>query len=199
MTIHRAYFFDSVRYYLASTQALSQDQVDGLTILLDEADAVGIDGTGDVDDRMIAYLLATQWHETAFCCQPIAEYGKGAGKSYGVPAGPYGQTYYGRGFVQLTWYDNYVTQDRKLGLNQALVKNADLALDPEIATKILFGGMRDGDFTGKTLADYFTSELTDWYNARRIVNGTDQASAIANYGEKFSNALSHTFGPPRAT
>jgi putative chitinase len=196
--IHRDYFFDSVRFYLDGNQALSQDQVDGLEILLAEADAAGIEGAADVDDRMIAYILATQWHETAFTCQPIAEYGKGKGKSYGQPAGPYGQCYYGRGFVQLTWLENYQTQDRKLGLNDELVKNPDLALDPAIATRILFGGMRDGDFTGKKLADYFTTTLTDWFNARRIVNATDQASAIANYAEKFLNALSHTFGPPRA-
>jgi putative chitinase len=196
--IHRGYFFDSVAFYLDSTQALSQDQVDGLEVLLAEADAAGIEGAAAVDDRMVAYILATAWHETAFTCQPIAEYGKGQGKSYGVPAGPYGQCYYGRGFVQLTWYENYVAQDQKLGLNDELVKRPDLALEPAIATKILFGGMRDGDFTGKKLADYFTDALTDWYNARRIVNATDQASAIANYGEKFLNALSHTFGPPRA-
>ncbi len=196
--IHRDYFFDSVRYYLDSNQALTQDQVAGLEILLAEADAAGIEGTAEVDDRMTAYILATQWHETAFTCQPIAEYGKGAGKPYGVPAGPYGQVYYGRGFVQLTWYDNYVTQDAKLGLHEELVKRPDLALDPAIATRILFGGMRDGDFTGKQLRDYFTATGTDWYNARRIVNATDQASTIAGYAERFLNALSHTFGPPRA-
>ena len=196
--IHRSYFFDSVRFYLASDQSLTQDQVDGLNILVDCAEIVGLEGAGDLDDRQIAYVLATAWHETAFSCEPIAEYGKGAGKPYGMPAGPYGQCYYGRGYVQLTWYDNYAAQDAKLELHEALVKDADLALDPVMAAKILFWGMRDGDFTGKRLADYFTADTTDWYNARRIVNGTDCASAIADYGEKFLNALSHTFAPPRA-
>jgi len=198
MPIHRAYFFDSVRFYLDANQSLTQAQVDGLNLLLEYADLVGIEGSAAVDDRMVAYIFATAWHETGFTCQPIAEYGQGAGKPYGVPAGPYGQVYYGRGFVQLTWYDNYATQDAKLELNGALVKNADLALDPELATKILFGGMLDGDFTGQRLGDYFTDTETDWYNARRIVNATDQASTIAGYAEKFLNALSHTFAPPRA-
>jgi len=196
--IHRPYFFDSVRFYLDSNQSLTQTQVDGLNMLLDYYEKVGIEGFADYEDRYFAYILATAWHETAFTVQPIAEYGKGAGKPYGVPAGPYNQVYYGRGFVQLTWYDNYKTQDDKLGLNGNLVQNADLALDPEIATEILFAGMRDGDFTGKKLADYFTADTTDWYNARRIVNATDQATTIAGYAEKYLNAIAHTFAPPRA-
>jgi putative chitinase len=193
--IHRAYFYESVRFYLDADKSLAQGQVDGLNAMLDYYETVGIEGAADYDDRELAYMLATAWHETAFTCQPIAEYGKGKGKPYGVPAGPYGQVYYGRGYVQLTWYDNYRRQDDKLGLGGALVKNADLALDPLIAAQILFGGMHDGDFTGKKLADYFTLTTTDWYNARRIVNGTDCATAIATYAEKFLNAVSHTFPP----
>jgi len=198
MPIHRTYFFDSVRFYLDANQSLVQDQVDGLNLLLDFYETVGIEGAATYDDRYFAYILATAWHETAFTVQPIAEYGKGAGKPYGVPAGPYNQVYYGRGFIQLTWYDNYQRQDAKLGLGGDLVKTPDLALDPEVATQILFAGMLDGDFTGKKLADYFTADTTDWYNARRIVNATDQASTIAGYAEKFLNAIAHTFAPPRA-
>ncbi len=196
--IHRDYFFASVRFYLAAGQSMTQDQVAGLSALLEYYESVGIEGSGDFEDRYVAYILATMWHETGFTCQPIGEYGKGSGKPYGKPAGPYNQVYYGRGFVQLTWYDNYLVQDEKLGLKSELVKKPDLALDPEIATEILFRGMRDGDFTGKKLADYFTESMTDWYNARRIVNATDQATTIAGYAEKFLNAIAHTFGPPRA-
>jgi putative chitinase len=192
--IHRAYFFASVRYYLDSTQSLTQEQVDGFETLLATYEAA----PDAVDDRMLAYILATSWHETAFRMQPIAEYGKGSGKSYGQPAGPYGQCYYGRGYVQLTWLENYQRQDTKLALNGQLVKNADLALDPVIAAQILFGGMVDGDFTGKKLRDFFTLEETDWYNARTIVNAHDCATDIASYAEKFCNALSHTFDAPRA-
>lgn len=196
--IHRHYFFDSVRYYLDSSQSLSQEQVDGFTALLDYFDAPAVDAAqgGWCDDRMLAYILSTAWHETAFRVAPIAEYGKGAGKPYGVPVPPYGQVYYGRGFVQLTWLENYERQDDKLGLDGALVKDADLALQMQIATDVLFGGMRDGDFTGAKLAQFFTPDTTDWYNARTIVNGHDQASAIADYAEKFLNALSHTFPLP---
>jgi putative chitinase len=188
--IQRKYFFDSVRGSLFAG-SLNQSQVDGLNALLDYAES------NLVDDRHLAYVLATTFHETAQTMQPIAEYGKGKGKSYGNPAGPYGQCYYGRGYVQLTWYDNYVKQDKKLGLNDELVKNADLALDPTIAMQVLFQGMNDGDFTGVGLPKYITcknveTDTTDFYNARKIVNGLDCAQQIQGYAQKFANAITHT-------
>src|SRR5215510_12362012 len=130
--IIRKYYFDSVRGSLFSG-SMNQPQVDGQTALLDNAEMLGW------DDRWTAYLLATTFWETAQTMQPIAEYGKGKGKPYGVPAGPYGQVYYGRGYVQLTWLDNYQKQDQKLGLGGRLIKNADLALDQRIALQVIFG------------------------------------------------------------
>jgi hypothetical protein len=35
--------------------------------------------------------------------EPIAEWGKGQGRLYGVACGPYGQVYDGRGLLLLTW------------------------------------------------------------------------------------------------
>lgn len=67
--------------------------------------------------------------------------------------------------------------------------NPDFALSDEIAAKIITVGMRDGIFTGKRLADYFTAVGYDWLNARRIINGTDRDSDIAGYGKKFQTAL----------
>jgi hypothetical protein len=55
----------------------------------------------------LAYVLATVYHETASTMEPIEEYGKGAGHSYGEPDPETGQVYDGRGYVQLTWKDNY--------------------------------------------------------------------------------------------
>jgi putative chitinase len=192
MTIHREYFFDSIRASLAGG-SLTQDQVDGCTVFLDWYDRENppLPERYHVDDRMLAYILATTWHETAFTMQPIEEYGKGKGMKYGVPAGPYGQIYYGRGYVQLTWYENYKRQDEKLGLLTALEKDPDLALDPVVAKEIIIKGMVDGDFTGKKLGDFFTATLTDWYEARTIVNAHDQATTIAKYAEAFCNAITH--------
>jgi putative chitinase len=190
MTIQRKYFFDSVRSSLFSG-SMNQDQVDGLNTILDYAEEQG------TDDRHLAYILATTFHETAQTMQPIAEYGKGKGKSYGTPDPSTGQTYYGRGYVQLTWKDNYQKQDDKLGLNGRLVKDADLAMDPIVALQVLFGGMYDGDFTGVGLPKYIlcedpASDTTDFYNARKIVNGLDCATQIQGYAQLFANAITHT-------
>jgi len=188
MSIHRDYFFDSIRYYLAGG-SLTQGQVDGANLLLAWFDLQNPDlpDQHHLDDRMLAYCFATAWHETAFTLQPVVESG---GESY-LKSKPY-YPWYGRGLVQLTWDYNYQKQDDKLHLKGALMANPDLALDPTLATTILLLGMADGDFTGKRLGDYFTDDLTDWYNARRIVNGTDKANEIASYAEKFCNAITHT-------
>jgi len=185
--IHRDYFFDSVRCYLFTS--LTQQQVDGLNIFLDWYDIENppIPERYHLGDRELAYILATTYHETAFTMAPVSEYG---GESY-LKSKPY-YPYYGRGYVQLTWEDNYKKQDQKLSLGGQLVNTPDMALDPTIALEVIIEGMCDGDFTGKNLADYFTDDETDWYNARRIVNGTDCASTIAGYAEKFLNAIAHT-------
>jgi hypothetical protein len=185
MVIHRKYFFDSVRASLFNG-ALIQGQVDGLNVLLDEGDARAW------DHRWLAYLLATTYHETAKTMQPIAEYGKGQGRPYGVPDPVTGQTYYGRGYVQLTWKENYAKMAEICSV--PLVEEADLALEPEIAGMVIFEGMERGLFTGVGLPDYFTATVTDWYNARRIVNALDRAEEIAGYAEKFHAALSWTPG-----
>jgi len=192
MGIHRKYFFDNLRFYLF--KSFTQGQVDGLNVFLDWYDTANPPAPAryHVDDRMLAYVLATTYHETAATMQPIAEYGNGKGKKYGVPDPVTGQTYYGRGYVQLTWKDNYQRQDAKLSLGGSLVATADRALEPQIALDVILGGMVDGDFTGKRLGQFFTAEVTNWYDARTIVNGYDQASLIAGYAEKFCNALTQT-------
>jgi hypothetical protein len=168
--IDRKLFFGNVR---ASFGRLSQSQVDGFALILDTWD---LQKTMS-DQRWLAYMLATVWHETAKTMQPIEEYGKGRGRVYG-PTG-----FWGRGYVQLTWEANYLKAGQKLGVD--MVANPDLALKPNFAVKILFYGMRDGWFTGKKLADYFSATVNDPVSARRIINGTDRAALIADYHAKF--------------
>src|SRR5262249_49782772 len=103
-----------------------------------------------------------------------------------------GQTYYGRGYVQLTWRENYQTMQETLAGSPQLVANADLALDCEIATQVIFIGMDSGLFTGKKLADWITDDATNFYDARTTVNGHDCASDIAAYATKFADAITHT-------
>lgn len=133
----------------------------------------------------LAYVLATTYHETAATMRPIAEYGLGKGRSYGEPDPQTGQTYYGRGYVQLTWKENYqkaqeiVMNPLTLEHDVPFVMQPDLAMSPGYATQIAIGGMINGWFTGKKLGDYLTRYETDYVNARRIINGTDRAEQIA--------------------
>jgi putative chitinase len=183
--INREFFFGQVRRLLF-LGSLRQSQVDGLNVILDGWEA---QYAAD-DDRWLAYALATTYHETDQKIQPIEEYGKGRGQPYGKPDPETGKTYYGRGFVQLTWKKNYDTMGKKIGVD--LVSYPELALDATNATKILFIGMIDGLFTGKSLGDYFNQNSDDWVSARRIINDHDKAQAIAVYGHNFYAAISYT-------
>jgi hypothetical protein len=195
MKIQRKFFFDIARAKLFDG-ALTQSQVDGMNAILDYAEKHGI------DDRHLGYVLATSLHETGRTMQPIEEWGKGAGHSYGEPdPPPDGPKFYGRGLVQLTHRTNYEKQDKKLKLGGKLVKNPDLALEMDIALQIIFGGMADGDFTGKKLNDWIPCEdpatdPTDFYSARTIVNGYDCASQIHQYANNFSAAIMHASRTP---
>ena len=71
----------------------------------------------------------------------------------------------------------------------ALIVNPELALAPDIAAFVMFEGMMRGTFTGKSLSNYFNDKTTDWLNARRIINGTDEAAAIANIAKAFFTDL----------
>lgn len=172
-------FFDAVRSITAS---LSQTQVDGINAIIDHASHHPL--------GWVAYELATAWHEARF--KPQSEWGKGKGRPYGKPGAYYGQAPYGRGFVQLTWDRNYEWADKRFGMNGALLKNFDLALEPDLAARILVIGMEEGAFTGKKLSDYLTGWRGDkqsFINSRRIVNGTDKADLIAGHAMHFQNAL----------
>ena len=155
-----------------------------------------------------AYILATIWHETATTMQPIAEYGKGKGRIYGTwyrnskdqlytfkdsskttayLSDDYPHLYYGRGYVQLTWFENFKKASEKL--KHDFLNNPDDVMQIEHATNILLLGMKEGWFTGRKLSDYINQSKKDYLNARRIINGMDKASLIAGYAETIEKAL----------
>ena len=179
--IDRKAFFSSVRKSLFSG-SLTQDQVDGMEAILDEWD---IRHLSRLD--WLAYMLATTYHETARTMQPIREYGRGKGRKYGRKDPRTGHAYYGRGFVQLTWADNYKRAGKEIGVD--FYNNPDLVMELKHATKILFDGMISGWFTSKKLNHYITQTKTDFVQARRIINGMDKARTIAGYAKKFRAAL----------
>lgn len=181
--IDRDVFFVQIRSLFGR---MSQSQVDGLNSLLD--------AVGGCLINEAAYMLATAYHETAHTMQPIEEYGKGRRYDYGkhlkMNRKPYSESlpiYYGRGYVQLTWYENYDKAGRLLKLD--LLRQPELALQADVAAKIMRDGMFDGWFTGKKLGDYVGLRTADYVSARRVINGMDKAQFIAGYAVTFELAL----------
>jgi predicted chitinase len=146
---------------------------------------------GVTNKAQIAYILATTVHESGagkflkeFDCGTRYENRSDLGNSRGGD----GVRYKGRGYVQITGRRNYTDWSRRLGVD--LVGNPQLAERPEVAAKILVGGMKDGTFTGRKLGDYINGSRTDFANARRTVNGTDKAGLFAATAQKILAAMS---------
>jgi putative chitinase len=192
MPYDRKFFFDTVRKDLFHGN-LTQKQVDGMEYLLAIWERHFEEPNPRDGTKWLAYSLATFYHETAYTMEPIEEYGKGSGKSYGKPTGPYNQCYYGRGYVQLTWEENYKNGQKyakeRYGVTCSIHEHAHEALTHETSALISYDGMVFGWFTGVGLPKYFNATVEDPVNARRIVNGTDKASTIADYYWKFKSAL----------
>mgnify|MGYP003515085589 CR=1 FL=1 len=98
--INKQTFFENIRPLLFTN--LTQLQVDSINGLFDEIEAQNV-----TDLKHIAYVFATAYHEamnvkTGERIVPISEYG---GEKYLKSKKYY--PYYGRGFVQITWFDNY--------------------------------------------------------------------------------------------
>ena len=142
------------------------------------------------DIRWAAYMLATAWLETKFTFQPIEEDGKGDGRDYGkgetytdTKGVKHDNIYYGRGYAQITWLKNYLANGKAIGLDEQLAIDPSKALDPSTAYQLMSQGMRNGTFTGVSLSHYIAGAKCDYFNARRIINGTDRAAEIANTAE----------------
>lgn len=209
MVIHidRTHFFDIVRQSLFKG-ALSARQVEGMEAILNFWEA----RMPNADRRWLAYILATAFHETAYTMQPVRETlatsdeeaverlerAFAAGKLSWVKT-PYwrrdedGKSWHGRGLVQLTHKRNYEAMSTLTGID--LVADPDRAMEMDVAVMILIEGMVAGSFATHKLADHLNAEKEDWVNARLIVNGTDRAEKIADYGRAFLAAIRSQ--PPR--
>ena len=86
-------------------------------------DKVGLDNKGKL------MVLAQFVHESGYFKYSY-ELGRGNGKSYGNPSGPYKKIYYGRGPIQITWEQNYKTITQEIfpamGINANIWENPDL-------------------------------------------------------------------------
>lgn len=175
--INRKVFFDTIRPDQFDG-ALSAGQVEGCERILAYREEVW----PGMPDNELAYLLGTVKWETGHSMQPVEEGFPMTGarlRAFQKSLRYY--PFYGRGLVQITHATNY----EKFGIKAAPAK----ALEWPTALDICFRGMILGMFTGKRLSDYFAPDREDWLNARRIVNGTDQAERIADIARGFYAAI----------
>lgn len=188
MDMDRSKFYDMIRPMFGK---LNQEQVDAFEWLFETYPE-------DVSIPQMAYGLATVYHETAQTMQPITEYGSTSyfnkyepgtklGKQLGNTKPGDGAKFKGRGYVMITGRANYQKAGDKLGVD--LINHPEKACDREIARQIMRRGCWEGWFTGKKFTDYLNDTEKDYYNCRRVINGTDKASTIAGYAEKFEDAL----------
>jgi putative chitinase len=196
-TFDRTKFFDLYRERFGP---LTQELVDALEFLLGRVEEDTRFAGTESDRRKVAYCLATFKWETAHTMRPIDErggdryfntrYGPATkvGKRLGNTKAGDGARFHGRGYVQLTGRANYARAKTIIGVD--LIGSPELAKDPLVAYGIAMQGMSDGWFTGKKLAHYFKDDTApDWVNARRMINGLDQAERIADIARRFNEML----------
>jgi putative chitinase len=194
-----AAFFDSLRSGLLGPD-LSQSEVEGCNALLEAF------GAASWPLSWAAYGFATAYHETSHSMQPVKEIGgpryffrmydkdgnrPSVAKRLGNSQAGDGARYFGRGYVQLTGRSNY----RKAGeeLRLPLEADPDLALQPEIAARVMVRGMNEGWFTTQRCSTHLPltsgGDKACFCAARKIINGQDCAPLIASYALKFQEAL----------
>jgi putative chitinase len=196
---HRRFFTD---FSLRTGLTLTPERRNAIDFLLTkfESDA------GFTMLRELAYVLATIRWETAHTFMPIKEkrFNRNTNPREWEKQDRYWRTgFYGRGYVQITWEENY----RKAGRNLAgtrlviertpvvvnaetFVQNPNYVLNQEAAYAICSGGMRQGWFTGKKLGDFILEgKPPDYVGARRVINGTDHAQDIATLATQFELLL----------
>jgi hypothetical protein len=183
---------------------LSDGQVKGMNALFRCWASHKIPGSDN--NRLLAYILASVFHETGGRMLPVRETlastdaGAIAALEKAWKAGklgqvktPYwrkdkdGKSWFGRGDIQLTYRVNYDALGKRIGVD--LVGNPSLALDVDISAEIAIVGMLEGLFTKRKLTDFFNLKKDDPIGARAVVNGTDKAKLIAGYYKSFLDAL----------
>ena len=196
MYIDHTAFFNG---YRSAFGRLKQGQVTGIELLGRHMEA----DPAVTDLRWAAYMLATVKHECADTWQPIIERGPRdyfdqyeTGTAKGTRLGNTqpgdGYRFRGRGYVQITGRGNYarLTSALSRGADANLEDDPEHTLRPAIAYGIMSVGMRKGLFTGKKLSDYISrSGGCDYKQARRIINGLDRASLIADYAATLEDVL----------
>lgn len=188
----RKLFFEQIRS-TGLFKTLSVEQVENIEAIIDECQRQGVN-----DKAQIAYIFATILHETAGTMRPIEEIGRGKNRTYGHkvwyngrPYNDVSHIYYGRGYTQNTWRENYVSLTKaakKQGFTWDFEHHPELLLQTESSAWATVYAMKTGLYTGRKLSDYFGVKV-DFINARKIINGLDRAELIKGYAVKFLDSM----------
>ncbi len=146
---------------------------------------------GITHPRRIAYLLATAEQGSGFGARMVQTSAVDAQLAED-------QRFCGRGFVYVSGRAQYAAWSQRLGLPDCivddtrlpnLVADPDAMARPSIAARTLVRGMRDGLFTGAALGYYVNAKKTDYYNARRVIDGTSHAREVAASAVLYQTAI----------
>lgn len=217
--IDRKFFFDNVRRSVFGG-TLTPGQVENLEKILEAVESYQI-----TNPFWIGAVLSTVRTEVGNNMAPVREgfkktdaaarayvtslFKAGTIKTnYGKIDPVTGKSYYGRGYGQITHYENYAKLGAELGLD--LVNNPDALLEPYIAAKALVVGMQKGLFrAGKSLQSTLGTfpevpSRAQMVNSRDIINGDKNkkrgkvtiGNDYADYLVKFAAAVQVYFDAP---
>ncbi len=162
------------------------------------------------NDKRLAYIVATVFHESFDMLYPIREcmcrddagsrecvrrlHAKGKASAYHRSHPKTGFSYYGRGQTQLTLDENYQRITQKLGLSVDLFKQPDEAQTLDISSRNAVLGLYHGWYRhvgGRWLGlkhIAFDSD-NDWVFARQVLIGPRADSTVAVHGKKVASFL----------
>jgi hypothetical protein len=99
--------------------------------------------------------------------------------------------YFGRGLVQITWWNGYAESGVAFGYGLELLFNPEKVKEYDVAYDIMVKGMTTGGgyANGRKCSMYFTDSKTDYVAARAMINGSDKAAEIAALAAAFETLL----------
>jgi murein DD-endopeptidase MepM/ murein hydrolase activator NlpD len=146
-----------------------------------------------VDDQIV-YMLATASGESGDGRDMVEIWdGKGLQATYDGRLGNNqtgdGFKYRGRGLSQVTGKERYQFFSKVLGID--VVADPDKMASPQVAVPTLVKGMIQGWFTGRKLGAYIDATKSDFYNARRTINGIvpSQVNKYLNLAKQYQVRL----------
>lgn len=193
------------RFNAVFPRGLNETQYEGFARIYDRA----VRGASEAQDAQAAYILATSYWESGLTFLPVreglthsdAEAREYVGKlfdegkiktNYALPAAN-GQSFYGRGYVQLTWEKNYrAIGDHLIGDERLFYDEPDRVMQPDVAAIILVRGMVDGIFSEdeQRLNDFINRDRKDFLHARQTVNRMDRAETLAEWADRMEYVIS---------